>query len=63
MPRMVLMLLAVVAWTAVIADGLMRLESGDTLVPAAMAVAGLGYVAIRLLVIRLRPVPEAQRSS
>ena len=63
MPRMALMLLAVLAWTAVIADGLIHLESGDALVPAAMAVAGLGYVAIRLLVIRPRAVPQAQRSS
>ena len=63
MPRMALMLVAVLAWTAVIADGLIHLKSGDILVPAAMAVAGLGYLAIRLLVVRSRPAPEVQRSS
>jgi hypothetical protein len=60
---MTLTLLAALAWTAVVADGLLHIAVGDVLVPAAMALAGVGYVAIRLVVIRTHPVREVERSN
>lgn len=54
MERKTLIYAGVVCWSAAALDAIYHLASGDLVVPLGMASAGIGYIAVRRAVVRLR---------
>jgi hypothetical protein len=58
MDRTKLLVLGVLCWMAAALDATLHLANGDLAVPLGMVSAGIGYVAVRRAMIRLRvPAP------
>ena len=57
MDRTSLLIAGAIAWTVAAADAVYHVVNGDLLVPSSMAVAAVGYIAIRRTATRLRPAP------
>ena len=54
MERKTLIYGGVVCWSAAALDAIYHLANGDLVVPLGMASAGIGYIAVRRAVVRLR---------